>query len=297
MFDQLIGNDLLEPVEEEYLNMVPADYANAFKDVFRQFNIYTLLESQAKRIQRIYHCSVTVIGGDALAKELVIKLLEYGFIHINIIVTDREKGFDGFADIHSYVIYEATEINVIRLEDFTCIDANMLGDFTVVPQIGLNMELYRSINEKCVKNLKNLIPLYYDGEYGIIGPAVIPGKTACIECLDLKIYANRNESKIPEVFADKNSLPDDAVPVIQSDIQLIVNNFIIDFFKLTSRFQYAGTYNNIIAIDCHNQKILNSKVYKYVHCEVCSNLNRKLPYDIYAYMGLMTEKEPLPCDL
>lgn len=121
-------------------------------------------------------------------------------------------------------------------------------------------KIRRIVNKACVKNNKPVIFAGFSEHYGMIGPLIIPGKTACLVCNDREIKNNLIENR-------------DVIPSygpLCLNISSIVANEIINYFIKYKEKKYS-LEGKTLMLDFINYSTSIVNWDKNVKCEECGN--------------------------
>ena len=281
---------LLEEAGKNGENKVPEDYLQAFKNPFKVFGLAQPFIKKSDCTYKIYNYEVSVIGVNDLSKEIIIKLLEHGFRKISIINPGKEDDsfVNGILKEHTY--YKDIKVYIVNKNKIENIQSPELKDFVIVPVTNLyTNDYFNKINELCAGYKKNWIPVYLDESNGHIGPAVVPGKTACFKCMELRLISNIENLEAYNSYISHIKENKKNNETLKSNLQIIAGNFIIDFYKLITNYKYAKTYNKVIDVGFFENSIKINNILKFPICPVCSKVAKKVPFDNYAYVGLMSK--------
>lgn len=120
----------------------------------------------------------------------------------------------------------------------------------------------RMVNELCVKHQKPVIFAGFSEHVGMVGPFVVPKKTACLKCIDKEL----------------NSVPYGNVTIVPSygPLCLLISSFVANE---VINYYYKFNKNNLIGktlmINMFDYKMKIVKWKKRQDCEVCRNNDSK----------------------
>lgn len=99
--------------------------------------------------------------------------------------------------INSNIQVDTYDIFITKEEDIDLIVKN--SDF-IISSVDKPARLIRHIvNKVCVKNLKPVLFTGFAEHYGMVGPFIVPNKTACLECI--------NNTETTELFKMSDNVP------------------------------------------------------------------------------------------
>jgi molybdopterin-synthase adenylyltransferase len=133
----------------------------------------------------------------------------------------------------------------------------------------------RQFNELCVEKKINFLPVVLSDLVGYVGPLVIPGETACLECLRARQNSNLDQF-VAQRAAEEQSYEGQEVngylPSMASILADIAAVEIVKFFTGLPQMR-AG---HLIEVNLLAGRMESAKVLKVPRCPVCSPL-RKTP--------------------
>jgi bacteriocin biosynthesis cyclodehydratase domain-containing protein len=109
---------------------------------------------------------------------------------------------------------------------------------------------------------------------GMIGPAVIPGQTACYRCFELRRQANLAQSDQPQ--AAPATPPSDAAapgPMAAAVGSLLA----LEAMRLISRLALPQTMGAVLTLDFYATGITSHRVLRLPNCPDCGYGRRRLP--------------------
>jgi bacteriocin biosynthesis cyclodehydratase domain-containing protein len=129
--------------------------------------------------------------------------------------------------------------------------------------------LMREWNRYCVENGAHFLPVVLDGFTGTIGPLVVPGETACYECLRLRENANMDAPEIERV-AEYGAPERQAV----TGFHPAMTNILGELAAMELCKMYGGGIpfrgNQLIEVNLLVPVMLLRRVLKLPLCPVCS---------------------------
>ncbi len=129
-------------------------------------------------------------------------------------------------------------------------------------------------NKYCVQNRWHFLPVIIQKLIGYVGPLVVPGETACYECLRRRHNANLDE---PEVERPSKISPSayKAVPFHPSIASILGDIAAFELTKLVSNNLPSPILGSQIEVDLLRYKMTKRKVFKVPRCAVCSPLTTR----------------------
>jgi bacteriocin biosynthesis cyclodehydratase domain-containing protein len=129
-------------------------------------------------------------------------------------------------------------------------------------------------NAICVKYNCHFLPVVLQDLVGQIGPFVIPGETACFECLRFRTNSHLDD---PETQSAVDQLAFDGQMVtgfLPSMASVLGSIAAIELTKIYSRVLPMFKVGTLIEVNLLSSKLVTRKVLKLPRCAICSPLNR-----------------------
>lgn len=131
-------------------------------------------------------------------------------------------------------------------------------------------------NEFCVENKRTFYPIILDRLVGYIGPMVVPGETACYECLRRRENSNMynfEDKRATEAEAFHHQSVNGFLPPMAS---ILADIAIVDLIRFWSdSLVLMPKVGNMMEIRLMVPEIKNHKVLKLPRCPVCSPLKKR----------------------
>lgn len=140
-------------------------------------------------------------------------------------------------------------------------------------------QLMQDWNEYCVGQGTLFMPVVLNRGQGTVGPLVIPGESACYECLRARENANmENPERVREIEAEafKGQLFNAYHPAMAAAVGNIAALELIKFFDLP----WAWKKSSIINVDLLTNHLRVSTVWKVPRCPVCGSGSFRPALDI-----------------
>jgi bacteriocin biosynthesis cyclodehydratase domain-containing protein len=261
LIDELVGRSILAPATGES----PADPVESNLDVF----YWHFGQSARTTIDKMSAKSIVLIGVNTISRRIAQSLHSIGVESVEVVDFPilrnlRLHGDDGrvLADewpLAAPVSYEAWSER-LGTQDFACIVAT--SDFG-------GPFLMREWNSFCVQQGIHFLPVVLNRFTGTIGPLVIPGETACYECLRLRENANMDApemERVAEFSAPERQSVTGFHPAMTGILGELAS---MELCKI-----YGGGIpwrsNYLIEVNLLGPAILTRRVLKLPLCPVCS---------------------------
>ena len=142
------------------------------------------------------------------------------------------------------------------------------SDLIIVAEDYPNIALFESVNSACFKKKKAWIRISFDDNLGYIGPLVIPRKTSCFNCCELRLVANSPYYEY-ELWKNKENIPitKSTLPVIFADI--LSSTCAIEVRRYFTNPNLPDTLDNIIVFDTTIINFTKHKIISHPNCIFC----------------------------
>ncbi|MDR4493352.1 MAG: TOMM precursor leader peptide-binding protein [Nitrospirales bacterium] len=140
--------------------------------------------------------------------------------------------------------------------------------------------IFQEWNRFCLKNKKTFLPVYNSNLLGFVGPLVVPGQTACFECLQAR--QNSHLENPERFFLAKNSpIVSEKILGFHPSMGSILGN--IAAFELSRFYGPSIPFSNVgnaVRVDFFDFGIRKNKVLKVPRCAACSSMNHRASPDL-----------------
>lgn len=229
--------------------------------------------------EKMQNKNIVILGLGGIGSNVTILLSRTGFDKFTLIDFDkveesnliRQYAYD-YNDIGSYKtdslakkIDKKAKVYKKNIKIETANDISNIikkADFVVCTLDKPQRVIRRVINDICVKYEIPVIFAGFSEHIGMIGPFIIPKRTACLNCIDKKM----NDVPINNVKIAPSYGPLCAI------ISAIVVNEIVNYFV---EYNYTNLIGKTLMFDISNYKFKVFNWTKKQTCEVCKNYDSK----------------------
>jgi bacteriocin biosynthesis cyclodehydratase domain-containing protein len=128
-------------------------------------------------------------------------------------------------------------------------------------------------NALCIEYNCHFLPVVLQDLVGYIGPFVIPGETACLECLGSRMNSHLDDPKTQSVV-DQLAFDGQMITgFLPSMASMLGNIAAIELMKIYSRVLPMFMVGTLIEVNSLSSRLVARKVLKVPRCAVCSPLN------------------------
>ena len=151
--------------------------------------------------------------------------------------------------------------------------------------------LLREWNQFCVERKRIFLPVVLQDQVGYIGPLVVPGETACFECL-LARQNSHKPDRLPSRKIEEVAYEGQSVVGFHPSMAFVLGDIaafeIIKFFSGALPGWNVGT---LIEINLLSTRMTPRKVLKVPRCPVCSPLITRSPTSPNKAFSLLPGKD------
>ena len=137
-----------------------------------------------------------------------------------------------------------------------------------------NINLFELVNSLCFKKKKAWIRVSFDDDIGYLGPLVIPRRTSCFNCCELRLAANSPEYEYElwnnkeNISIKKSDLPEIFVDVLLALCLREVYRYLIDAKNIE-------TIDNLLVFDNRQVNLTKHHIISHPNCVLCNPPSRK----------------------
>ena len=139
------------------------------------------------------------------------------------------------------------------------------ADLVVICSEGINIKKLEEFNKKFIELKKPFIFVFVDGKFGIVGPTVVPKRTACFKCFELRLQSNMSAHNTYLKIREHELQVNTSLHKLNFLASMAVQD-ILKFFD-----EASATFNHAIFIDFENFDIELNPVYKLPRCADCGS--------------------------
>jgi bacteriocin biosynthesis cyclodehydratase domain-containing protein len=217
---------------------------------------------------------ITILGVNAISRQLATSLAASGMANVEVVDFHILRNLRLFGDSDGVDPGEWPESspppltydqwsNGLEIADLGCVVAT--SDFG-------GRHLMREWNEFCVANRKHFLPVVLDRMIGFVGPHVIPGESACYECLRARESAamdNPDDQRASELGAFARQPLNSFHPTMAAVVAEIAALELTKFYSQVMPWKVGRLIEiNLLAVEMKARKVL-----KLPRCPVCSPVN------------------------
>jgi bacteriocin biosynthesis cyclodehydratase domain-containing protein len=219
---------------------------------------------------------ISIVGVNCISRQLAVSLRAAKVSNFEVVdypLLRNLRLFDGDGQVIAGE-WKPTGSMPIKYEDWSPErDSVPLGCLVATSDFG-GMHLLREWNEYCVKESRHFLPVVLQNVIGYVGPIVVPGETACYECLRARQNSHMvdpDAERAAEQKAFEGQLVNGYHPSMASVLGDIVAMELTKFCSLIPRWR-VGT---LIEVNLLIPSVVTRKVLKIPRCSVCGSLKKR----------------------
>ncbi len=269
LVDQLLAQRLLVPLDSGQDSLLLSDQETPL-DIF-----YWHYGQTASRVSRSLNlCRFSIVGVNYISRQLVMSLTESGVTNIQVVDHPLLRNLRLF-DKKQRLNFDYWPSTIGPPQPWAETLQDELADCLVATTDFGNTPLLHDINRFCVKAERHFLPIVLQDHVGYIGPLVIPGETACFECLRTRQRSHD--------FSTTNQWPQEESAFACQDIvgfHPSMASILGDLAAVELTQFYSGAWpkkraGTLIEINLCETQLLQRNVLKIPRCVVCSPLVKR----------------------
>lgn len=137
------------------------------------------------------------------------------------------------------------------------------------------LHLFRRFNELCVERKINFLPVMLNDLVGHVGPLVVPGETACFECLLARQNSNLDMFEMRQAVDEKAHAGQSVNGYLPSMASIVADVAVVEVIKFYGGLPQMRA-GHLIEVNMLAGRMESARVLKAPRCPACSTL-RKTP--------------------
>jgi len=214
---------------------------------------------------------ITLIGNGFLADRLTM-ILKKMSMKINRIKS--------FADIFTPTTKMKNEIFVPKNKGLLEIHSSSLSssftssfnksDLIIVAEDYQNIALFESVNKICFKKKKAWLRVSFDDNIGYLGPLVIPRRTSCFNCCELRLVTNSPDYEY-ELWRNKEHIPKSRLQVPDIFADTLSTLCTQEALRYLTHREDPETMDNLIVFDARQVNFTKHRLLRHPNCIYCNS--------------------------
>ncbi|HXG22622.1 MAG TPA: TOMM precursor leader peptide-binding protein [Methylomirabilota bacterium] len=270
LIDQLAARRMLVPAESAPL---AEDAVESNLEIF----YWHFGKTEQAVVETLEKQRIAIVGVNAISRQLVASLGASGVREVEVIDYPLLRNARFFANgALRAEAWPSTIRTPIAYERWTeTLSARSLSCLVATSDFG-GFQLMREWNEFCVANQRHFLPIVLDKLIGYVGPLVVPGETACYECLRARENAAMEDPDLVRTI-ETAALTNQAVVGFHPAMASILGD--IATMELTKFYGGLGgipwKVGTLIEVSLLAAEMKSRKLLKLPRCTVCSAVNRR----------------------
>jgi bacteriocin biosynthesis cyclodehydratase domain-containing protein len=224
---------------------------------------------------RIDSLQLSILGVNSISRQLVATLLESGISNIQVIDQPQLRNLRLFDQDGQFMTSDwKLDPQPIPEELW---DTESLGCLIATSDIGSGQEM-KQWNSFCLKHNIQFLPVVLQDMIGYVGPLVVPGETACFECMTSRWNSNLDgeESRWDFFRADLENIVG-YHPAMASMLGSIAAFELTKFYGVRLPLSAVG---RLIEVNLLTMEMQSRKVLRVPRCPACSSLHLHAPMSL-----------------
>ena len=259
LIQQLLARRLLAPVEVSE----PAVEKESPLDIF-----YWHFDAQAAQVaERLNRQSFTILGANYISRQLAASLTASGVDHVTIVDDPRLRNLRLF-DKSGQLKPDQWPASIRWKNE---VDPEASGCVIATSDIGSQETLYEW-NRSCLEHKRHFLPVALQDLIGYVGPLVVPGETACLECFRMRRNSHLNDSESQRITEDSAFEGQGAIGFHPSMASILGDIAALELTKFYSGALPYPKVGTLIEVDMLETGLTSRKILKVPRCRACSSL-------------------------
>jgi bacteriocin biosynthesis cyclodehydratase domain-containing protein len=219
---------------------------------------------------------IAIVGVNCISRQLAVALSAANVANFEVVDYPLLRNLRLFDESGQVIAAEwpASSPLPIQYEDWSPGRTDVPPGCLVATSDFGGMHLLREWNEYCVEESRNFLPVVLQNAVGYVGPLVVPGETACYECLRARQnshMADPESQRAAEHKAFEGQLVNGFHPSMASVLGDLAAMELTKFYGQVPRWR-VGT---LIEVNLLMPSVVTRKVLKIPRCAVCSPLRKR----------------------
>jgi len=226
--------------------------------------------------QRIQQKRIAILGVNTISRRLATVLAETGVAGVEVIdfpLLRNLRLFDDRGRLNAGA-WGVPGKSPLAFETWADGASESMDCLVATSDFGAQ-QIMRDWNRFCVQYKQHFFPVVLQDVIGYVGPLVVPGETACFECLRGRQNANMDDPKSARAAEDR-AFQGQMVNGFHPSLASVLGDFAaIELTKFYSGSIPASRAGSLIEVNLLYPELNIRRVLKVPRCAVCSNLNRR----------------------
>ncbi len=238
-------------------------------------------------LKKLQGSSVLLIGLGPIGTHVMASLLRSGIGSLKIVDNERIQYADLVAGFYSeldigelrteaakqrvaqFAHHTHVEACAMQIQDIQETDLIRNADLVVLCPDRMAPHAHRLVNKACLQDSGSWISARLDGDSAEVGPMVIPRKTACFVCYELRMKSNIDDLEAYLAFERHLETPTQGYGALASFPQVIAGYLSLEVTRMLTGFEQPITLGAVLSIDFLECRTSVNHVLRVPDCPVC----------------------------
>ena len=264
LIEQLLVRNFLAPVDEAESE---AGEPEGPLDIF-----YWHFDAKAAQVaERLNRQSLAILGVNCVSRQLAVSLTASGVENVRVWDHPRLRN-PRFFDKAGRLNADQWSASLPSPREWTNeIDTDSLGCLIASSDFG-GWETLHEWNRFCVQYHKHFLPVVLQDMVGYVGPLVIPGETACLECVRMRRNSHAEDHEARGLIEESAFEGQGAIGFHPSMASILGDIAALELTKFYSGVLPSPKVGTLIEVNLLATGLTSRKVLKVPRCPVCSPL-------------------------
>jgi bacteriocin biosynthesis cyclodehydratase domain-containing protein len=271
---------LLKQLIERRL-LVPMDYWPSGGETPEAIFYWEFGQDAGAVRNRLNEAQLVIVGVNEITREMVRVLLRGGFEHVVVVDypmfrNQRLFGDGGALDLRSWG--EPPPLSLAEWQESATVDS---VDCLIATSDHGGLHWMRQWNQFCAENRLDFFPVVIQDLIGYIGPYIIPGETACFECLRARQNSHLDRPEEQRAFEAVACEAQGVVglhPAMSGAVANVAAMELVNLFGRTLPFTQVAS---LVELNLVVPRMVARKVLRIPNCAVCRTLGENAPISPY----------------
>jgi ribosomal protein S12 methylthiotransferase accessory factor len=265
---QVIG--IVETLHKMNLIKIEKEGSTKFKNFSIQSKYFPWVQPEVRDAHTISDLELTLIGDGLLASKLVTHLRNSKIKFNKIKSTQIVPKFSSKLSTEWALGKEKSSLEYSSSSFASQLNRLIeRSTLLIVAADYPNINLFELINRLCFRKKKAWIRVSLDEDIGYLGPLVIPKRTSCFNCCELRLVTNSPDYEY-ELWRNKEN-----IPTKKSDIHGIFADMlsvmcIKEIYRYLINSNQPDTIDNLLIFDTHHVNITKHHIISHPNCILCN---------------------------
>ncbi|EHJ01782.1 UBA/THIF-type NAD/FAD binding protein [Clostridium sp. DL-VIII] len=263
----------------DYCDILHNELFNRQVLFFSMFNSFSKATSMIKVMKEK---RIVILGVGAIGCNVANQLIKAGINKLTLVDSDTVE----YTNLHRQLLFKNSDVGSLKTDAAkrNLLEVNLNADIKTI-NIYINNEdnlepiikecdlvlctmdkpTRNIVNNVCVRNDKSILFAGFSEYVGMIGPFIIPHKTACLKCIDSSINKNINKN-----INDMSINSDRIIPSFGPLCNCIASIATSEIIKYISGFTDSKLIGSTLMVDLINFKMELTPWHKNNECTICS---------------------------